>query len=116
MTAGNITNLIRIHFSNRGIKLFRNEPHKKKIDNKWIAIKDLGYPPGSGDTMGWRVSDGKVCCVETKTINDTLFDDQITFLDMMVNDNCLAYVAKERPDGNLDLLDWATKKTEVIRV
>lgn len=111
-----ITNLIIIFFSHRRIKLWKYEPHKKKIKGIWRYIKGLGYPPGTPDTMGWRISDGKTCGVEIKTINDTLSKVQKDILDMMIDDNCMVYVAKENKSGNIDLMDWKTKEVEVIRL
>ncbi len=66
--------------------------------------------------MGWRISDGKTYGVEIKTINDTLSKVQKEILDMMVDDNCMVYVAKENKSENIDLMDWKTKEVEVIRL
>jgi len=116
LTAEDITTTVRIHFSHRGIKLFKNEPHKKFISGRWVVIKDLGYPFGSSDTTGWRVSDGKFCGVEIKTINDVLSEKQIDFLNMLVADNCDAYLAKELKDGTIKLTNWKTKIEEIIEI
>jgi hypothetical protein len=116
LTKEDITNAVRIFFSYRSVKLFKNEPHKKKIRGCWQAIKDLGYPPGTPDTMGWRTPDGKTFGVEIKTINDKLSKVQIKILTMMINDGCIIYIAKEREDGDIDLIDYKTEEKEIIYV
>lgn len=116
MTKEDITTAVRIHFSYRQVKLFKNEPHKKFIGGEWRSIKDLGYPPGSPDCIGWRVGDGKTYGAEIKTINDSLSEKQKHFLSMMVSDGCEVYIAKERIDGNIDLINYKTKISEIIYI
>lgn len=116
MTAADITTTVRIYFSHRGVKLFKNEPHKKLVNKVWRYIKDLGYPPGSPDLMGWNTKTGVVFGVEVKTLNDTLSKTQIDILNMMVKDKCQVYVAKEMKYGNIMLTDWKTNEAEVIGI
>jgi hypothetical protein len=114
LTASDITKLIRIHFAKKGIKLFKNEPHKKYINGKWQVIKSVGYPFGSPDTMGWRIEDGKFCGVEVKTINDRLSKIQKDFLNLIIKDNGLAYVAMEKENDIIHLINWENKEIEDI--
>lgn len=116
MTKEDITTATRIFFSHRGVKLFKNEPHKKFISGYWQVIKNLGYPKGSPDLMGWNVSNGVTHAVEIKTINDFLSKAQKLFIPIMINDNCVVYIASERTDGNIDLINYKTKEKEIIHV
>jgi len=116
MTTEDLSNAIRVFFSHRKIKLFKNEPHKKLLGGEWRVIRNLGYPAGSPDLIGWRISDGKTCGVELKTLNDNIKKEQTKFLNLMIHDNCLTYIAKELENGNIDLQDWKTKEKEIIYV
>lgn len=114
LTTEDIANAVKIWFSHKHIKLFNNEPQKKKTQKAWIAI--TGYPKGSPDLMGWCTIDGVTHGVELKTIKDTHKAHQKRFLDLMVLDNCAAFLAKETNDGNIELTNWKTKEKELIYV
>ena len=111
MTASELSDFIRIYFSHLKVKLFKNEPHKKILNHKWQVIHDLGLPPGSPDLIGWNIETGITYGVELKTENDKLSKIQIQFLNLMVNDNCIVYVAKIEND-KIILIDWKNK-TEI---
>ena len=114
LTTTDISNAVQIWFAHKKIKLWPNEPGKKKINKIWVSI--TGYPKGSPDLMGWCIFDGKTCGVELKTIEDTHKKHQKEFLDLMVNDNCLAFLAKELETGNIEITNWKTKEKELIFV
>ena len=115
MTEKDIENAVRIIFSRRGIKLWKNEPHKKLINGRWQSVRGLGYPPGSPDLIGWQYGSGRVFGVEIKTVNDKLSDKQKKFLNVMVADGCIVYIAKEQKDGDLLLVDWSTGEQEILK-
>jgi hypothetical protein len=114
LTAADISNAVRVFFTYKHIKLFKNEPHKKKIGGEWVTIKDLGYPSGSHDLMGWRTTDGKTVGCEIKTLNDTEKKDQKKFSKMIIGDNCLSYLAKELPGRKIEIKNRATGDKVVI--
>jgi hypothetical protein len=118
LTAEDISNAVRIHFSYKKNKLWKNEKtYKKTKSGDYIAVKDLGYPSGFPDLMGYQV--GKVAIVvgvEVKTENDTVKNKQTKEMNMMVKDGCIVYTAKENKDGNIDLMNWKNKEVEVILV
>ena len=105
MTADDIKTLVRIHFSYKGVKLWKYEPYKKLISGVWHYIKGLGYPKGTPDLMGWS-KDGIVYGVEIKTINDRLSRDQKKMLDLMIVDNCAVFVASEQADESIKIKNW----------
>jgi len=114
LTAEDISNAVRIFFSNKGIKLFKNEPHKRIINGRWVVLKDLGFPPGSPDLMGWAVHTGKTYGVEIKTINDTRKIKQKNFHKIMINDNCEVYQAKELVGKKIELFDYRSEQKYII--
>ena len=104
---------MRIFFSHKGVKLFKNEPHKKFLSGRWQVIKNLGYPYGSPDLMGWS-KDGIVYGCEIKNIGDRLSPTQKKFLNLMVLDNCQAFVAYAQADGGIQVKNWYDGSYEVI--
>jgi hypothetical protein len=114
LTRQDITNIIQIHFSYRHIKLWPYEPHKKKIRGIWIVVKNLGYPDGTPDLMGWNVLNGRVYGVEIKTINDVVSDNQKKMHKIMLNDNCEVFIAKELPGKRIELTNLRDKSMEVV--
>lgn len=111
-----MTSIVRIYFSYNGIKLFKNEPHKKFISGRWQVIKDLGYPAGSPDLIGWNIKTGQVYGVEIKTINDSLKKVQYNFLDLMIKDNCIVYIGREMENGNIKLSMWNDNEQTEIEI
>ena len=116
LNATELSNFIRTCFSHQKIKLFKNEPHKKLLNNKWQVIKDLGYPPGSPDLMGWSIITGQVYGVEIKTINDKLSVAQKDFLNLMVADNCKIFIVRQIDKDTVLIQDWKTKEIEKIEI
>lgn len=111
-----ITNAVIIYFSHKGVKLWPYEPYKKNIKGQWKCIKGRGYPPGTPDTMGWSITNGQVYGVEVKTMTDHLSKTQKDILDMMISDNCMAYVAYGTDQDNIKLVDWKSKDSEIILI
>jgi len=87
------------------------------IDGVWTAVKNLGYPKGFPDLMGYQEGDGRATGCEIKTIGDTIKPIQTKKLTMMVKDGLLIFTAKERADGAIDLFQWVLngKKIEKKR-
>jgi hypothetical protein len=110
LTAADITNAVRIYFSHQAIKLFKYEPYKKLINKEWIIIKDLGFPYGMADTVGWRSGDGKLVVCEVKTFTDRLSPTQKKVLNMIVMDGGLGFVAKATKDDNINIFKWPDMK------
>ena len=114
LSAEDLTTAARIIFALRGIKLWKNEPHKKLIRGKLISIPGIGYPPGSPDLMGWDVKNGQVVGVEIKTVNDQLSAKQKKFLTMMGMDFCLPFLFRQKKNGKTELLNWQTGEIEIF--
>jgi hypothetical protein len=114
LTAEDIKNAVRVYFSYKGIKLFKYEPYKKKINGVWRHIKGLGYPVGTGDLVGWSVLTGIFHVCEVKKFGDTLSDDQIKMNNLFIKDNCKVFVAYGTKENKIELENWKTKIKEVI--
>jgi hypothetical protein len=112
-----MANAVRVYFSHQGIKLWRNEKTYKRNEGggSWYAVKDLGYPRGFPDLMGYETGTGIATGCELKTLNDKLKKEQTDKLSMMVNDGLLIYQAHERKDGNIDLLEWKLKGKKIVK-
>ena len=72
MTDTDLHNLMKVFFTRNGFKMWRNEKRMQQIDGVWMAVPGIGYPTGSPDLVGYRLSDCRVAWCEDKTLNDTL--------------------------------------------
>ena len=116
LTRKDISNAVRILYSYRGIKLFVNEPHKRKINGEWTVIKDVGYPKNSHDLSGWDTSNGVMNWVEVKTLNDTLKKGQRAFHKVVVRDHCESFIAQELPGRRIEIINQRSGFKETITV
>ena len=67
-----------------------------------MAVPGIGYPTGSPDLVGYRLSDCRVAWCEDKTLNDTLKKKQKEQMKRFLFDGCLVFEAHERADGFID--------------
>jgi len=116
MTTQDLRNLAQIIFSKRKVKLYPYEPYKKNINNRWTVIKNIGYPPGTPDMMGWCINTGIVYACENKTKNDFLSSVQIDRLNYMTKENCECFILEEIDDNTCILTHWRTNEKETINI
>ena len=116
MTFEDMAVLIRIHFSHHNIKLFDNKRNKKIINGDFKTVKGSGFPPGSPDLLGWRITDGKTVAVKLKTLKSKISKKQMDFLKLMNHDNCITIIAEEMSNGDISLSNFSIPSKTIIHV
>lgn len=115
MTAEDLHKLMRIYFSRIGFKMWRNEKNYKLIDGVWTAVRGIGYPRGTPDLVGYRLSDCRVTMCENKTVNDKITKDQKKQMPLFFNDGVLIFEAHERKDGLIDFFEWQKLGSGIVK-